>query len=120
MRYEEEHIKYDKKGNINGIWDINVEKATGDYWQKVDQIIRAYTEVHKGEMYMLTYENKQLRESRLNKYGSNKSKDLRWGAAIPPGLFFKLQQFDPMLFENKKLFHIFLRKYKGLAICKKV
>lgn len=117
-----EHWRLNNKGQLAGVWHINAEKAEGvDIWQKIDRVINEYTKIHPNEMRMLVLENKFISDTRKNDYASSGgTAKLRWGASIPPGLFFKLQIIEPTLFENRRLFNRFLKRYKGLRICKKV
>ena len=123
MLHEQQHWNKDKSGELLGIWDINAYAANGaDIWDKIDEVIREYAKVHTMEMEILIRENANISNSRKNDLAMSGKNDirLRWGASIPPGLLFKLEQIEPMLFSNKKLFHKFLKKYKGFRICKTV
>ena len=121
MKHETEHINLDEKGKVLGLWDIVTDKLTGERWDKIQAVIEAYATVHKLEMEILVRENAEIMNSRANELalagGGNR---LRWGANIPPGLMFKLEQIEPMLFADKTLFHKFLKKYKGFRVCKTV
>ena len=119
----EEHLVFDKDGKMAGLWDIDSYSVNGvDLWDKLDQIVGAYVKVHPIEMEILVRENKAISQSRMDNHQIVKKGGsmLRWGASLPPALMFKLEQVEPMLFSNKKLFHKFLNKYKGFRICKSV
>lgn len=122
MKHNTEHLNLDKKGKILGLWDIDTSELTGARWDKVQQVIEAYAKVHRLEMELLVRENAEISESQANTFGSanNGGNRLRWGANIPPGLMFKLEQAEPLLFSDKAIFHTFLKKYKGLRVCKTV
>lgn len=116
-----EHLRYDKMGGLAGLYRLDPSKAEGiDVWAKIDDVIRAYTKIHPNEMQMLVMENQYISKTRRTESASSKSKSLRWGASIPPALLFNLEVVEPNLFFDKKLFHKFLRKYKGFRICKTV
>ena len=123
MLHEKEHWNIDKKGDLLGIWDINAYAASGaDLWDKIDYVIKEYAKVHRLELEIVIRENAAISKSRQNDLAMSHKGGLRlrWGASIPPGLLFKLEQIEPMLFSNKKLFHKFLKKYKGFRICKTI
>lgn len=123
MKHEIEHLNLDKKGDLLGLWDIDVKKATGlDMWDKIQSVIEAYAKVHSLEMEILVRQNLELSRTRKNSMalteeGGNR---LRWGMNIPHGLMFKLELLEPMLFSDKKLYHKFLKKYKGFRVCETV
>lgn len=113
----EEHWNVEN-GNFKGLWSVNAEAAKGaDIWQRIDEIVAAYTKLHPMEMELTVRENQAIRNSRLNEWAATPGKGLRWGASIPAGLMFKIQTIYPEVFSNKTLFHRFLKKYKGLTTC---
>lgn len=118
----QEHLKYNKQGKFEGLYSINALKAEGvDFWQKIDRVIEAYAMLFPNEIRMLVYENKKISDSRKNDFASVKGgSNLRWGASIPPALMFKLECVCPTLFDDKRLFHKFIKRYRGFSICKKV
>ncbi len=118
---QEEHWKLDKQGEIEGVFVVDPTKAKGaDLWQKIDEVIVAYTQLHPVEMEAQVRSNVLRMKEQLNEFGSTKDKSLRWGASIPTALLFRLQILEPELFENKRLFNTFLKKYKGFAVCKRI
>jgi hypothetical protein len=117
---DNEHLRFGKDGKLAGLYALNLDNLTGDIWTKIDQIIHEYARIHPNEMKLLVIENKIISSNRINETASNKSKSIRWGASIPVALMFKLQLAVPELLENKAIFHQFLKKYKGFAICKKI
>jgi len=122
MKHEEEHLDVDQQGNLKGLWDIDVKKVTGgDLWDKVQNLVEAYAKVHSMEVEIIIRENAELTETRKNALASTEGGSrLRWGGNLPVGLMFKLELLEPELFTNKKLYHKFLKKYKGFRVCKTV
>jgi hypothetical protein len=120
MNFDNEHWVIDNQVGFKGLWTID-GKNTGasDMWDRIEQIIAAYTKVHPLEMELLVRENAEISKSRINDTASSKA-GIRWGLSIPHGLLFEIQTLYPELFLNKNLFHKFLKKYKGLRICKNV
>lgn len=116
---EQEHWNLDPEGNLKGVWALNTDNATGGRWAMIDQVIREYTQLHPSEMEMLVYENKAISDSR-NAHAASENKSIRWGISVPAGLLFALERVEPMLFVEKPLYHEFLKRYKGLRICKVV
>jgi len=122
MKHEEQHLDIDKQGNLKGLWNIDVKKVVGgDRWDKIQTVIEAYAKVHSLEVEIMIRENAELTETRKNALATVEGDSrLRWGANLPAGLMFKLEQLEPMLFSDKALYHKFLKKYKGFRVCKNV
>jgi hypothetical protein len=117
LNKELEHHVFDSKGKDVGLLIINPFDVQGvDMWQRVDRLITEYSQVFPSEMYLILFENGLKRREMRNKYGSNKSKTLRLGASIPPGLYYKINQIYPEIFNQKPLFRQFMRRYKGFRI----
>lgn len=117
---QNEHHRLNKDGKAGfGIMDINTKKAYGDnVWTKVEMVVQAYAQVHPQEVKEIVLQNAQLTATRKNEYASNGK--IRWGASLPVGLMMKLEQVEPKLFSDKKLFNQFMNKYKGFRVCQKV
>lgn len=116
----DEHIKYKKDGDIEGLYIIDVEKAKNigkDQWDRYDQVIKAYIDLHPMEMKAQILSNRERRQEQLNKYGSTESKALRHGISIPAGLLMSLQGIEPRLLQDKKLLHKFMRRYPAFTVC---
>lgn len=115
-----EHLDI-QDGQFKGLWNINPENAKGsDMWARMEDIISSYTKVHPLEMELQVRANAERMKTQLNDFGSNASKNIRWGASLPIGLMLKLQAVYPEVFEEPKLFNLFLKKYKGFRVCNKV
>lgn len=112
---------YDPHTRSSGVLYVDTKKFSHQgVWERIDEVIRDYSEIHPNEMRMLVLENRMISEERKNGFASTGNKSMRWGASVPPGLMFKLETVEPRLFADKHLFHAFLRKYKGFRICKVV
>lgn len=122
MKHEEQHLDIDKEGNLKGLWNIDVKKVTGgSIWDKIQTVVEAYAKIHSLEIEITIRENAKLTDTRKNDLASTEGGSrLRWGVNIPAGLLFKLELVEPELFTDKKLYHKFLKKYKGFRVCKTV
>lgn len=124
LNLHNEHLNVDKTGKILGLYKINASAVLGvDIWQKIERTIIEYTKLHPLEVELVLRENKFLTETRLNDFATSGKKgmaNLRWGCNIPVALMFLLEEIEPKLFANPKLYHKFLNKFKGFRICKKV
>lgn len=72
--------------------------------------------------YGLIKQNKEMAKSRLNDFGSNEDKNLRWGLSLPPSLFnvldnFKTMNGQPKLFEEKGELTWFMKKFPQFKTC---
>lgn len=115
---EHEHIEWDEKGDVAGVHTIDVKEVDGvDKWDKIEKIITEYVKLHPNYMRLFLHENKKERQRQANKYASTEDRQLRYGIAIPPGLMYTLQEFEPNLFNNDTLRHTFMKKFKGFTIC---
>ncbi len=115
-----EHWNVDN-GDFKGLWAINPEMAQGaDIWQKIDEIVIAYSKLNPGEVFLTILENKAESARLMHETGKTKGGTMRYGAAWPLGLWVKIKQLAPDLFLNKKNFHKLLRKYPGFTIAKKI
>lgn len=102
------------KNNSFGLFVIDGSNAKG--WDKIDQIVKNYCDVHKQEVEDIVNTNKWARETRANKYASGKK--IRWSGSLPPGLMIALEKAEPNLFKQKELSHKFFKKYKKFSTCK--
>jgi hypothetical protein len=117
---EQEHWN-EKNGRLLGLWAVDATKARGvDIWDRVDEVVASYTALHPLQIEKTVRENIKLKEIQMNEFASTGSKSLRWGAEIPPGLLFKIEAIAPQIFREKTLFHKFLKRYPGFAICQTV
>lgn len=120
MDTTQEHLDIED-GNFKGLWNINPFAAKGaDMWQRMDEIINAYTKLHPVEMELQVRANAVRVKTQLNDLGTTESKSIRYGASIPTGLMLKLQTIYPEVFTERNLFNQFLKRYKGLRVCQKV
>ena len=68
-------------------------------------------------------DNKRLRQSRLNRYGSTGDKSLRWTLALPPKFLMELEMMwkkidnGNKLFENQKDVRDFMREFPAFKVC---
>lgn len=116
----EEHWDLDENGNLRGLHVIDPKLATGaDIWDKLDEVIRDYAKVNPNEMRLHLMEVASVRLDLNNELGTSKGQ-LRWGVSIPPGLYFRIQALEPDIFNNRDMYHKFMRKYPGFRICRKV
>jgi len=70
-------------------------------------------------------QNKKIRETRNNDFGSNNAKTIRWGVSLPPALLADLERYfrkhyDMKLFETPEEMQQFARKFPVFATCKRV
>lgn len=116
-----EHHVYDDKGLNVGLLNIETGKITGvDLWTKVDKLLVEYSKVFPSELQLTLIENAARRRAAKDKNATSNNKTMRWGASIPPALYFKLQALEPAIFTDKKLFIKFLNRYKGFRIAEKI
>lgn len=123
MKHKTEHLNLDKQGKILGLWDFDAKNAKGvDLWDKIQSVVETYAKIHSMEIEIMVRQNAEITQTRKNalsitEEGGNR---IRWGCNLPHGLMFKLEQLEPMLFSDKKLYHKFLKKYKGFRVCETV
>lgn len=118
-----EHLRYDKDGDLKGLYMIDTDKAKkvgNDMWSRIDEIIKAYIELHPMEMQALILTNQERRNDLLDGMATTKDKSLRWGISIPGPLLFKIEALYPELMTDKKLFHKFMKRYPAFRITKHV
>lgn len=117
---EYEHKVYDKGKNI-GLLVIDTTKIEGvDMWQRLDRLMVEYSKLHPNELRIHLYENQAIRRNLYNDYAANKKMEYRHGASLPPGLYMYIMRMYPEIFEQKSLFHKFIKRYRGFAIAKKI
>jgi len=116
----QEHWKLKQDGQIAGVWGLDLSKATGDRWDRIDQVIQEWTKIHPLEMAEHLRLVHEINKSMKNDLGSTDSKSLRYGVEIPTGLGIQLNLLDPDLFTNKTLLHKFMKRYKGFTVCTRV
>lgn len=73
-------------------------------------------------MHELIQENKRIRETRLNQFGSNKSKDFRMKISITPRLLHDLEEYSintlkEPLWKDEKELDSFCRSFPMLQTC---
>jgi hypothetical protein len=116
----EEHWKV-RDGNFLGLYALKSEHAKGlDKWERIDDIVRAYTQLHPTEVELTVRENQAQKKEQLNMWGATKDKSLRQGLAIPAGLLFAIEQVYPEVFSEKPELHKFMRKFQGFTVCETV
>lgn len=120
MDYDHEHLKFDKRGEVDKVSFVNPfsGEQSADKWKNIDNIIRDYTQLHPNEMELHLLEVKHARNTRLNEYGSDRKKNIRWGMSIPVALMFKIEARYPQFFADKRNYNQFIKKYKGFRTCK--
>lgn len=67
-------------------------------------------------------QNKELAKTRLNDFGSNHDKNIRWGLSLPPSLFNVLDNFkkvhnQPGLFKEDGEIVWFMKKFPQFRVC---
>lgn len=118
---KEEHWVLDKKGEISGLYVVDVTGMVDtDSWNAIHQVVVDYSKIHPIEMEAQLIQNEMIRKTNKSKTGSNTSKTMRWGLSIPVGLYFKLQMVMPDLFDDSRKLRQFMKKYKGLTTCDSV
>lgn len=122
MRPGEEHLVKDKSGALLGLYRLDVDKARQHYglWDGVEALVQEYVKLHPQEVALAVAENKQTKDIAYNKFSSTKGNAMRHSLSLPPGLMFKLEQFEPTLFTNRKTLHEFMRRYEGFRACQTV
>jgi len=119
-----EHLKLGGDGNLDGLFALDINKFKGgDLWDKIHMVMSEYYILHPNEIRETVSRNTELRNTRANDFASVKGKNnssMRWLLNIPAALMFKLEEVEPRLFSDKKFLHKFTKKYKGLAICKRM
>lgn len=120
--HEKEHIVYDDHGEMTGLYSIDVDKAKKlyDFWEGVDAIVQAYVKIHPKETKAMLALNAETRASNKNEHGTNKAMSQRHALSLPSTLYYKLEEYDPALFDDKKKLHTFMRRYKGFTSCKTI
>lgn len=119
----DEHIKYKKDGDVAGLYMIDTERAKNagrDMWERIDNIIKAYIDLHPMEMQALILTNKERRADLINDMASTADKSLRLGVSIPSPLLLKIEALYPEIMSDKKLFHKFMKRYPAFRITKHV
>lgn len=119
---KEKAIKYDKGGDVEGMWLIDGKKAREEfgntkYWQGVDKIIEIYKDLHPNEYEAAVLENVDTRLGNHNEFGSNKAKSTRLAINIPHNLYLVLVDYDPRMFRDKKTRENFMRRFNALRAC---
>jgi len=99
---------------------ISITKITPEYdrdkWNTVSQLIQDYTKTHPDQMREFVRTMRVVRATRLNKFGSSKSKSVRWGLSIPVGLDLLIRKYFPDLLTTKKNLHTFMKKFPGFRV----
>lgn len=116
-----EHHLYNPDGSLRGLYVVK-EGTTHklSIWDRIEEAIQDYAKIHPNEMQLQVIQNSYVRAGARNDFSAAKEKSLRWGASLPVGLMFRLQAIDPELFEDPLKFTKFIKRYKGLATCRKV
>lgn len=96
--------------------NITPDKAV-DMWESIYSLIRDYTKVHPQEMRLFMETNAHARRKVNNKYAASRSMSIRWGMNLPPGLDVLIRKFHPDVFDNKRKFRMFMRKFPGFRVC---
>jgi transposase len=68
---------------------------------------------------------KDIRKSRDNEFGSNKTNTMRWGVSLPPRLYHDLDrlfkvQYGEKLFDNQKQMREFARKFPEFRVPERI
>jgi hypothetical protein len=113
----QEHLRFNPNGSFAGLYRLDTSLATGDRWERIDRVIYEWAKIHPQEVRECIEDATRERNEALTKWGSTLGKTMRKGIKIPPGLLFALQQIEPDLFEDKQLFHGFMKRYKAFRTC---
>lgn len=71
-------------------------------------------------------QNKDIRESRKNDFGSTDDKSIRWGVSLPPSLFYTIDKWKRAncnnvgLFSEKNEINWFAKKFPVFATCNRI
>lgn len=114
-----EHYKLDEKGNLEGLFTLDVKEGHFDHkdmWDRIDQIIYEYYKLHPIEMELIMKENREIASNQFRKWGESKKDgiELRLHMRLPISLLRSLETFCPELFEDRKNYHKFCERYKSL------
>lgn len=117
-----EHLKFDDKGHLLGLYTISGEKARELYgesrfWEGVEHIVQDYMRVNPGEINFTREENKTYRQQNNNEFGSNQTGSFRHALSLPAGLFNSLIEYEPKFFSEKKYIHKFMKLYPVFRAC---
>ena len=86
-------------------------------WDTIEGLIQDYTRVHPEEMKLFMKANIYNRQTRKNAFASTTNKSLRWGMSMPVGLDILIRRWYPEVFNTKKSYHTFMRKFPGFRVC---
>lgn len=89
-------------------------------WKMVCQMVKDYARVHPKEMADLKKDNRVLRESTFNQYGSSSQGALRWGFRLPPGLVRLIDRRFPRFLVTKSKIHRFMEQFQDFRVCETV
>lgn len=118
----QEHLHLSEEGALLGLHTIDTEKAKDKIkgrWERIDAIIKAYTDIHPNEMRAQIIQNQMTRLYDTND-GFTKLRTMRFGVSMPPLLLLKIEAVEPEMFTDRKLFTQFMRRYSGLTVVKDV
>jgi hypothetical protein len=109
-------------GALLGLYTVNALAAQEqyEYWEGVEEIIKAYTRIRPGEMAAVIADNRLQQSQNFYATGRNKSGTQRQTVGLPFGLTLVLDEYDPELLTNKRKLHEFMRLFPGLRTCKTV
>jgi hypothetical protein len=123
MNYKkDEHWIVDEQtGRLKGVYALDLsklKKSTEGIWGFIDQVICDYTVLHPHEIQDCIDDAKNARLMARSDMVMSKGKTMQYGLKIPVGLLLKLQEIEPELFENKRLFTKFKRRYQAFTVAK--
>lgn len=120
-----EHVNYDDRGNIAGLWQIDGNKVrehfgVRKYWQGIDEIIKLYTEMHPNEMAAMTFHNKLEQNDKNKDTGASTSGSYRHALSLPYNLLLVLKDYDKNIISDKKKRTALMKRFPNLRACKVV
>jgi hypothetical protein len=109
-------------GALLGLHTVNVKAAQDqyEYWEGVEEIIKAYTRIRPGEMAAIIADNRLQQTQNFHATGRNASGSQRQTIGLPFSLTLLLDEYDPDLLTDKRKLHTFMRLFPGLRTCQTV
>jgi len=101
--------------------DENVSGFSSDdiMWKIIDGLIDDYGKIHPKEIQDILTENRAIRETMKNQYGSSGG-GLRWGFRLPPALVRVIERRFKDFFVDRTNVHKFMERYKQYCVCETI
>jgi hypothetical protein len=123
MANEREHLRFNRDGSLAGLYVLDASKATGSYWDCMEQIVMDYTKIHPEEMREAVAQNEWDKGHSIDEFGSTGQKGdarLRRLIAVPNGLLIAIMAFDPEFLESGKRLYGFAKRFPGLSAATRI